>query len=318
MPRWLAYYLAAEISQSQFRQLMYGGTKQGIGLDDLQNLSVLLPAIEEQQSVVSFLDSKTAQIDTLIAKKQRMIDLLHEKRQALISEAVTKGLDPSVPMKDSGIEWLGRVPEHWRITRLGWVTAEINDINHEMPASVETGVPFLSAKDLLDDGTLNFTDNIKLIGEDDYVRLSRKVRPRRNDIIYSRIGACLGKARIVETDERFLVSYSCCVVRVSESIADARFLRHLLDGEMVLTEATMRTQGIGVPDLGLREISRFPVPVPPIEEQRSIAKFLDQQNETVRRLIGMCESQIDKLREYRQTLISAAVTGKIDVRKEVA
>ena len=179
-------------------------------------------------------------------------------------------------MKPSGIEWLGDVPEHWEVTRLGWICSDINDINHEMPIAVEAGVPFLSAKDLFDDGTLNFTTDIKMISEDDFAKLSKKICPRRGDIIYSRIGACLGKARLVETDERFLVSYSCCVVRVIESRASRRFIQHLLDGEMILTEARMRTQGIGVPDLGLGEIGRFPVPLPPMQDQKSIADYLDK------------------------------------------
>jgi len=216
------------------------------------------------------------------------------------------------------VEWLGKIAAHWTVKRLGELSLQIADINHEMPPSAEVGVPFISAKDLLDDGTLNFTENIKLISEEDYERLSKKAKPQKHDIIYSRIGACLGKARLVETDTRFLVSYSCCVIRLKADRALSEFYRYILDSEIVLTEARIRTQGIGVPDLGLRQISRFPVPFPPVDEQKAIASYLDRETAKIDALIAKIRQGIEKLKEYRTALISAAVTGKIDVRNEVA
>ena len=274
-----------------------------------------IPPLDEQTAIASFLDTETSKIDALVDQQRRLIELLKEKRQAVISHAVTKGLNPNVKMKDSGIEWLGEVPEHWEMKRLGWICTDINDINHEMPKAVEDGVLFLSAKDLLNDGTLNFTDDVKMIGEEDYERLSQKIRPRRGDIIYSRIGAALGKARLVETDVRFNVSYSCCVVRLMEEIACRRFIRFLLDGEMILTEARMRTKGIGVPDLGLGEIARFPIPLPPVAEQEEIVSHLEHETGVLTRLLAQAERAIELLQERRTALISAAVTGKIDVRE---
>ena len=278
-------------------------------------LVVIVPPLAEQTAIAEFLDRETGKIDELVAEQRRLMELLKEKRQAVISHAVTKGLNPHAPMKPSGIEWLGDVPVGWKVTRLCWICSEINDINHEMPIAVESGVPFLSAKDLLDDGTLNFTKDIKMISEEDFAKLSRKICPRRGDIIYSRIGACLGKARLVETDLRFLISYSCCIVRVSDTIACRRFIRHLLDGEMILTEARIRTQGIGVPDLGLHEIGRFPVPLPPMQEQEAITVFLETELVKFDTLTAEAQRAIDLLQERRTALISAAVTGQIDVRK---
>jgi type I restriction enzyme S subunit len=300
----------------QFRIAATGITRYGLGKYWIDNGLFPVPSLDEQRAIASFLDRETGKIDSLIEKKERQIGLLQEKRAALISHVVTKGLDPTVPMKPSGIEWLGEIPEHWELTRLGWITTDINDINHEMPESAQEGILFLSAKDLLNDGTLNFKKDVKLISEEDFKRLSQKILPKRDDIIYSRIGACLGKARLVETDERFLISYSCCVVRLDKRYARPRFFRHLLDAEMVLTEAKVRTQGIGVPDLGLREICRFPVPLPTMDEQEAISDFLDERIGNLRRLITTVEMSIDKLREYRTALISAAVTGKIDVRED--
>jgi len=281
----------------------------------LYNFQVAFPPLPEQQAIADFLDRKTTQIDTLIEKKQRQIELLQEQRTALINQAVTKGLDPTVPMKDSGIEWYGKIPEHWQLKRLGWITSLITDIDHKMPSAIEEGIPFLSAKDLLNDGTLNFEVNVKKISEEDFQKLSRKVQPRRNDIIYSRIGARLGKARLVETDVRFLVSYSCCVVRVIEGMALPEYVCFILDSELVLTEAKARTVGIGVPDLGLGEIARFPIPVPPKDEQKQILDYLREQVGKIRLAEEKVATEIGLLQEYRTALISAAVTGKIDVRE---
>jgi type I restriction enzyme, S subunit len=221
-------------------------------------------------------------------------------------------------MKDSGVEWLGDIPEHWEIKRLRQLTEVINDINYEMPIAVDQGIPFLSAKDLLDDGTLNFEKDIKKISEEDFIRLSRKVCPKRNDIIYSRIGACLGKARIVEFDIKFLISYSCCVIRLCLELANPMFFKYFLDSELVLTEARLRTQGIGVPDLGLKQIARFTISVPSLEEQKEIVKFLDKKTAEIDRQKAKVKEAIALLKEYRTALITNAVTGKIDVRKEAS
>jgi type I restriction enzyme S subunit len=292
----------------------YGSKMPRASWEFIGGMPMAVPPPVEQPAIATFLDRETAKIDALIVEQQRLIELLQEKRQAVISHAVTKGLNPDAPMKDSGIEWLGQVPEHWEMNRLGWICSDINDINHEMPEAVEDGVLFLSAKDLLDDGTLNFTQDVKLISEDDYERLSRKIRPTRGDIIYSRIGAALGKARLVETDARFTVSYSCCVVRVNHEIACRRFIRFLLDGEMILTEARMRTKGIGVPDLGLQEISRFPIPLPPLAEQEQVVVFLENETALLTSLLAESHVTVTLLQERRSALISAAVTGQIDVR----
>jgi len=197
----------------------------GLSMEFVGNLRTVFPPMSEQTAIAAILDRETGKIDELVAEQRRLIELLKEKRQAVISHAVTKGLNPHAPTKPSGIEWLGDVPEHWEVNRLDWICTDINDINHEMPNAVDDGILVLSAKDLLDDGTLNFETDVKMISEEDFERLSKKIRPRRGDIIYSRIGAALGKARLVETDVRFNISYSCCVVRVPSNFPISRLYR---------------------------------------------------------------------------------------------
>ena len=167
------------------------------------------------------------------------------------------------------------LPSSWRWARLLSICSEISDIDHKMPKSVNNGVLFISAKDLLNDGTINFTKDVKYISEEDYSRLKRKSCPQKGDIIYSRIGACLGKARIVEKDCRFLVSYSCCTIKPIE--INTYYLRFILDDSFVLNQAKAKTtHSSGVPDLGMNEIKSFLIPIPPLSEQERIVSKINE------------------------------------------
>ena len=167
------------------------------------------------------------------------------------------------------------IPDNWMWTRLQNICSLIGDIDHNMPKSVpaDEGVLFLSAKDLLDDGTINFTQNVKYISRADFERLSRKALPQKHDIIYSRIGAALGKARLVETDREFLVSYSCCVVR--PLLVYPQYIRYYLESPQILLHSIKARQSIGVPDLGMGEIKKYLVALPPYNEQVRIVEQLE-------------------------------------------
>ena len=277
-------------------------------------MPIPLPPEPEQKAIATFLDLEITKIEPLVEEQRRLIELLKEKRQAVISQAVTKGLDPRVPMKDSGVEWLGQIPAHWKLTRLGWLATEINDINHEMPEAVIEGVPFLSAKDLDDFGNLDFENDVKLISEADFERLSRKIRPHKGDIVYSRIGT-IGRACIVRADMKFLVSYSCCIIRVIREDVLIDFLRDVLASDLILIESRSRVRSMGQPDLGLGEIRRFPIPIPPVSEQAEIDQYLKAELGRIDALLAASSDAITLLQERYSSLIFAAVTGKIDVRR---
>ena len=167
------------------------------------------------------------------------------------------------------------IPKNWAWTRLKNICSLIGDIDHNMPKSVsaDVGVLFLSAKDLLDDGTINYTQNVKYISRADFERLSRKALPQKHDIIYSRIGAALGKARLVEIDREFLVSYACCVVR--PLLVYAPYIRYYLESPQILLHSIKARQSIGVPDLGMGEIKKYLVALPPYNEQVRIVEQLE-------------------------------------------
>ena len=218
--------------------------------------SVLLERIHEQKLQMvreGKLKAKDVKDDTIIFKGDD--NCYYEK----YSDGSVKNIQDEIPFD---------LPAGWSWCRLNSICNLISDIDHKMPKSVNDGVLFLSAKDLLNDGTINYDVDVKRISEEDYLRLSKKAVPQINDIIYSRIGACLGKARVVNRNVRFLVSYSCCTIR--PLMIDSTFLALILDGNFVLKQAKKETQSVGVPDLGIKNIKDFLIPIPPLNEQSRI------------------------------------------------
>jgi type I restriction enzyme S subunit len=200
------------------------------------------------------------------------------------------------------------LPTEWVWTSLDALTCLVADIDHNMPKAVESGVKFLSAKDLREDGSLNLTDGVKLISEEDYVRLSRKAQPQRDDIIYSRIGT-VGRARLVETDERFLVSYSCCTIRTIGVLP--RYIARYLDSGFVLRHALSQTQSIGVPDLGLDKIKRFPVPLPPLAEQEQIVALVEERLSQIDSAEKTIDAELIRSKRLRQSILKRAFEGNL-------
>ena len=201
------------------------------------------------------------------------------------------------------------LPDGWAWSRLTSICSLISDIDHKMPKAVDDGVLFLSAKDLLDDGTINYTDDVKMISEEDFLRLSRKALPQKNDIVYSRIGACLGKARVVTKDIRFIVSYSCCTIR--PVIIDSTFLALILDGDFVLDQAKEGTQSVGVPDLGMTSIKQFLIPIPPLVEQQRIDKRLQYALNIVQQISAGRDDLSLVVSQAKSKILDLAIRGKL-------
>lgn len=202
-------------------------------------------------------------------------DLLEEikaKKEKLITESKIKKQKPLAPIKDDEIPF--SIPENWKWVRLLDICEQIGDIDHNMPkATSKDGIPFLSAKDICDDFSLNFNKDVKEISIEDYERLGRKMKPQKNDIIFSRIGS-LGKTAVVDTDKKFLVSYSCCIMR--PITIDLKFFAYYLICPIIQSHIMVAKTGIGVPDLGMGEIKACLMPLPPIAEQKRIVERLEK------------------------------------------
>lgn len=275
-------------------------------------LPVWIPPKEEQVFVADFLDRETAKIDVLIEKKEGLIELLQEKRTALITYAVTKGLDPTVPMKDSGIEWLGHIPGHWEVRRLKYLTS-IND--EALPESTDPDFEISYADIGNVDPTRGITDR------EPYVFANAPSRARRivqnGDVIISTVRTYLRAiAPIVDPEPNLIVSTGFAVIRPRRYL-DPGFAAYALQAPYFVERVVANSVGVSYPAINATKLGGFPIALPSQNEQGAIADFLDGEAAKIDALIDKIQEAIGRLKEYRTALISAAVTGKIDVREEI-
>ncbi|MBC1186204.1 restriction endonuclease subunit S [Kluyvera sp. SCKS090646] len=281
----------------------------------IKNSFLLAPLHSEAEKVANFLDHETAKIDNLIEKQRQLIELLKEKRQAVISHAVTKGLNPDVPMKDSGVEWLGEVPEHWVPIQLGKVCYQVSDGPHFSPNYVDSGVLFISARNIKVNGWS--LDDAKYITEKDYNEFSKRVIPEIGDVLYTK-GGTTGIARTVDIEDKFQVWVHVAVLKILKDKAVPDFIAYSLNGTSCYAQSQLYTQGATNNDLGLTRLIKIWLALPPKNEQQEIVDALNSITKKYDVVTDNAMTAITILQERRTALISAAVTGKIDVRDWVA
>ena len=309
--RFVYYYL----SNNFYKVALEGNAKSTVDslrLPQFLNFEFALPEVLVQKLIVSFLDYETAKIDTLIEKQQQLIKLLKEKRQAVISHAVTKGLDPNAKMKDSGVEWLGEVPEGWDICLVKYKCAEITDGAHVSPATENGEHHFISITDIKH-GIINFQGAL-LTDEASYKYLVKTgCKPRAGDILFSKDGT-IGQTAITPSHKDFVVASSLIILRPIISSVTPSFLDFILRSDMVKEQVESFVKGAALRRLSIQNLSKVFGVFPPLEEQGNIVNYLLNFTEKVDKLEAYAQTLIQFQKERRTALISAAVTGKIDVR----
>jgi type I restriction enzyme S subunit len=294
--------------------LATGGGQPNISQDILRSLKLSAPKKTEQQQIANFLDHETAKIDTLIEKQRRLIELLKEKRQAVISHAVTKGLNPNAPMKDSGVEWLGEVPEHWVIAQLKFNTMEMQTgpFGSQLHAEdyIDDGIPLINPAHMID-GKIT-PDSKVSVDTETWQRLKRH-QLFEGDLIFARRGE-LGRCAIVTKEqEGWLCGTGSLKAKLNNRlISDYAYL--LITSEGVVSELSLESKGSTMDNLNTETIGRVRLPVPPVNEQLEVLSYANEVACKFRNLIEKATSAINLMQERRTALISAAVTGKIDVR----
>ena len=273
-----------------------GSTRLRIGLNTLKKLKFILPSLQEQTTIANYLDHKTTQIDTLIAKKEQFISLLQEERTAVINQAVTKGLDPNVKMKDSGIEWLGEIPEHWEVKKLAF---EFNTLNTKrVPLSAEERgkmesriYDYYGASGVIDKvENYIFDEELILIGEDGANLLTRTKR-----------------LAFIASGRYWVNNHAHIIKPINGNIY---YFCELLE----LIDYTIYISGSAQPKLTQEALMSIKIPVPPISEQNKIFDYLKDEFNKIDTIISKSQQEIELLKEYKTALISEVVTGKVDVR----
>ncbi len=312
--RYIFYYIWCYIGQEQIRLQIRGSAQPGLN-SFFQNY-ILIPylSIDEQKVIAEYLDRKTTQIDDLIAKKERMIELLKEERVAIINQAVTKGIDPKVEMKNSGIGWLGNVPKHWKICAIKWITEiPITDGPHETPELFEEGIPFISAEAIKND-QIDFSKKWGFISIEENKRFSMKYKPRRGDIYMVKSGATTGNIAVVETDEEFNIWSPLAVIRPTKKVISSRYVFYFMKSRSFFSSVEIAWSFGTQQNIGMGVIGNLFIAIPNVVEQDKIVEYLSRKVKQINEQIIRAEQSIELLKEYRTALISEVVTGKIDVR----
>ncbi len=311
--RFLYYLTYSHAFRSPGEAFMTGAAGQKrVPTGFVEEYQTALPSIEEQRAIATFLDRKTEQIDTLIRKKQRLIELLKEQRTALINRAVTKGLDPNVPMKDSGIEWLGEVPEHWEMTPLKRVTKRIVDCKNRTPPYVEDGRFLVVRTSNVRDGKF-FSADAMYTDEESFSVWTQRGVPRPGDVLFTR-EAPAGEACLVPSETPLCLGQRMMFFRPLRHRLKSEFLVHSIYGPLIRQYISSISAGSTVSHIRVGQVQELPVLVPPISEQQQIVTHLNDRTNAIDGLAEQEQVMIDRLAQMRTSLISEVVTGKIDVR----
>lgn len=289
----------------------------GFNIDDLVDFDVVVPPLPEQEQIVKYLDEKTSQIDILISITEKKIELLKQKRTSLINEVVTKGLNRDVEMKDSGVEWIGEIPKHWRMNkvkrntyvkgRIGWKGLRSEDFIDEGPFLI-TGTDFNK------DGTINY-ENIYHVSQERYDE-DIFIQLQDEDVLITKDGT-IGKVVYVDKLNGFTcLNSGIFVTRPLNGEYISRFFFNLLRSNVFSVFIDYNSGGSTIQHLYQNVFDNFNFPIPPISEQKQIIKYLDAKNAEIDNLVSIEKRRIDTLKEYRKSLISEVVTGKIKVTTE--
>jgi type I restriction enzyme, S subunit len=314
-PRYFLYHFYWSGQSGYFSSIVNQISIGHLTGEKLRDVVLLLPDSGEQTAIASYLDRKTAEIDDLIAKKQLLIELLNEEKTAIINQAVTKGLNPDVPMKDSGIPWLGRIPENWEVKKLKYLCSLLKDGTHLPPPRVPSGYPLLSVRNLVDGKRIRFLDDDSMISDADFRELEKAFAIKENDILLAIVGATMGKVSLVPKMEAFAIQRSLAIFRAREDLLSRLYLYYFFQSSYFQGLLWSNTGFSAQPGIYLGALSNFSVACPPtVYEQLQIAESIKSKIQEIETVVSRIDKETELLQEYRTALISEAVTGKIDVR----
>ena len=310
------FYYVLLSSNAELNNLGKGTTFLELSTDSLSNYKVPNYSFEKQELIANFLDLKTAKIDNLIQQQEELVSLLTEKHKTAITHAITRGINSHAKLKDSGVKWIGKIPEHWNLISLKRLCELLKDGTHLPPARVDVGVPLLSVRNL-QDSNFGFLEDDSQISEKSYLELSRSFVPQENDVLLAIVGATIGKTAMVPAGmSAFHIQRSLAIFRVNQHLTPSWLWRSFQSTGF----QSLLWEHVGFsaqPGIYLGTLSEFKIPVPPLDEQQLILEKLNMELTKIKLLIDKSKRSIELLKEHRMSLISEAIAGKIDVKEAI-
>lgn len=280
---------------------------------DMKNIDIPVPSLKEQKKIAYYLNGLVPEIDTLHSDIEKQIEILEEYKKSVITEAVTKGLNPDVEMKDSGIKWIGKIPKAWSVPAIKYVVKNLVCGVAATPEYVDEseGVLFLSAQNIQND-KIDLSIK-KYIPYSLHKKLTKNIKPQKGDILQVRVGASIGKAAIVDIDEEFSVYVSLSLIKVNEKILNT-YMKYYLSTNAFRKNAELFIDFAGTQgNLNVADLKNMRLPLPSLEEQKEISDYLDEKCLVLDQIINDTRLQLEILDEYKKSLIYEYVTGKKEV-----
>jgi type I restriction enzyme S subunit len=299
-----------------FQGLGKFSTQLNLNTDTIGNIQIPLPPLEEQKTIARFLDRKLEQIGHFISNKQRLIELLKEQKTAIVNRAVTKGLNPDAPMKPSGIEWLGDIPANWEVETIGKLSESLQTgpFGSQLHSYeyVTGGIPVINPSNMKD--STIFADVNCAVDQPTWERLKRHAL-KTGDIIFARRGEMGRCALVTEQENGWICGTGSLRMQPKRQKNNSEFLIMVLSAKGVAEYLSLMSVGSTMENLNTGILQRLPLSIPPVDEQQQIVEYIHKVNLQTNQAIAKTEKEIELIQEYRTTLISDAVTGKIDVRE---
>ena len=278
---------------------------------DMKRIYIPYPSLPEQQRIADFLDAKCAEIESILENTQASIEEYKKLKQSVITEAVTKGIRGERPMKDSGVEWIGEIPERWRYCKLKQACSKISDGSHFSPEITTEGYPYITAKDVHGLG-IDYTSASKISEENYFALVKAGCKPERNDVLLVKDGATTGRVGMVTDSTACVLLSSVAMLRPNARVTPT-YLYYFLQSNLMQKQILISMAGSAMPRITLSKIVGFVLTIPPISEQKEIVSYLDEKCAAIDSLIASKEALITELEAYKKSLIYEYVTGKKEV-----
>lgn len=282
-----------------------------LSFDDFKNIPFLVPPLAEQERIAAFLDAECAEIDTVLEKTRASIEEYKKLKQAVITQAVTKGIRGDRPMKDSGIEWIGDIPKEFETLQLKFLCKLITDGTHFSPSTVETGLPYITAGDVHGIG-LDYNSAKRISEEDFNLLVNQGCQPLKGDVLLVKDGATTGRVGFVDSDVPCVILSSVAMLRPADNI-NGHYLMYLLASYFLQNQILVSMAGSAMPRITLTKLVKYIGLLSPLSEQQEIADYLDEKCAGIDALITKKQQYLTEIENYKKSLIYEYVTGKKEV-----